>query len=61
MARREQTGRQPAGKSNAGLDERDRDGISKAKSVPTAADRENARNRPARAARKAGKLIDPGR
>jgi hypothetical protein len=43
------------------LDERDRDSVSRSKPVLTAADRENARNRPARAARKAGKLIDPGR
>ena len=50
-----------ARRQDAKLDERDRDGVSRQKPVPTAADDAIKRDKPARAGRKAAKLIDPGR
>lgn len=48
-------------RQDARLDERDRDRVSRSKPVPTAADDAVKRGKPARAARMASKLIDPGR
>jgi hypothetical protein len=50
-----------ARRPDAKLDERDRDGVSRKKPVPTAADDAVKHDKPARAGRKASKLIDPGR